>query len=424
MPDMYKLGALNALARLGLGQNDESHLERNIAVGSLAAAPFAGLIGRQKLIHDPYAGANIPRTEKLRELAKQMRAGDVLVSADPKWSGWRIFQAPTTGSHFYHSDQVVAPNAYFLAGQRSIDPINPRDKEFWHQGEFLKEKYESAIQAREVALRDIATTPPRRAIWQAQKVESIPEHGYTESVLLRPKKELTPEDFANIKRVAVERARIPYDAREGVKGVLHELFVPKLNWLQRLRERLSKRHTVCKGHVCSTYPAQTLNEAGIINRIVKGKGPTTTLSADFLRSKELSPVLHYRAAGQKIPMSQKTLQRLGLLSRAGLGLGLGGLTYGLSEDPTLAAGVTGTALAPIAVRAAMNKIKPESGYKTFRPIHRGLSDLNRFAEKGEEALRGLKGLKNIGGRTIPLALAGGLATYLGAKGIQKAIRTE
>lgn len=426
MPEMYKLGVSNALTQLGLASQDESHLGRNLAIGgSVAALPFAGLIGRQRMLHDPHAGANITRTEKLRDLAREMKAGDILVSTNPKWSGWRAFQAPITGSHFYHTDLGVLPGKILSAGSRY--PDEPKPKNFiLRNGEFDEKAYERALKWHEKAVAEAKAMPTRRALWQSTKVEeALPELGYTESVLLRPRAGLSPEQLNALKQRAAQGAALPYDVSHGTRGVLHELFVPKLNAIQRLKEKL-RPSRACVGNVCSTYPAQAYAEAGILDRIVRGKSAPVTLTPDFLRAPELEPILHYRAAGQEIPMSVKKLQRLGLLGRAGLGLGLGGLTYGTLEDPTLAAGVAGAAATPMATRAIIDALKgPETGEKVFRPVPALLTDINRLAEATPTVkAKGLRGLKNIFGRTVPLALAGGLATYLGAKGIQKAIQSE
>jgi hypothetical protein len=411
---MYKLGVSDALARLGLTQPEESHLGRNLAVGGLAAAPFAGLIGRQKLIHDPHAGAEIARAKTLHDLSRQARAGDVLVAGRPKWTSWKLFQTPITGSPFYHADQVVAPGRYFLAGERYIDPADFTDK----KGVLDKARYEAA-------LKHQAQLSPRRAIWQASNIADYGRHGYEDVVLLRPKEPLTPAQLAAIKREAAEGARLPYKMSVGTKSVAKEIFVPKLNLWQKLRNLVRRnKPVVCQGNVCSTFPAQALQDAGIVEQVVRGKAPPSVLTADYLRSGAFEPVTHWRSPTAAPEMSAKALRRLGLGVRGALGLGLAGTAYGLSEDPLLSAGLLGTAATPTAVRALLNLKKPGMGYETFRPLSRAMSDITRVAEGGKDYARGLKGLKRIGGRTIPLALAGGLATYLGAKGIQKAIQNE
>lgn len=415
MPDMYKLGVSDALARLGLAEpEEESHLARNVALGGLAAAPFAGLIGRQKLIHDPHAGAEVAKAKDLYELSRRARAGDVLVAGSPKWSGWKMVQSPITGSPFFHADQVVAPGRYFLAGERFVDPKDFTDK----KGVLDKVKYEAELKRQ-------AELPPRRAIWQSSHIPQYGQHGYEDVMLMRPKKKLTPAQLSALKREAARGAQLPYEFSVGTKGVAKELFLPKLNIWQKLRNLVQRnKPVVCKGNVCSTLPAQSLHDAGVVEQVVRGKAPQSVLSADYLRSGAFEPVMHWRSPTAAPEMSAKALRRLGLGVRGALGLGLAGTAYGLSEDPLLGAGVLGTAATPTAIRALLDLKKRGLGYETFRPLSRGMSDINRIAEGGKDAIKGLKGLKRIGGRTIPLALAGGLATYLGAKGIQKATQSE
>jgi hypothetical protein len=258
--------------------------------------------------------------------------------------------------------------------------------------------------------------------------------GYEDSILLRPKtlegKKIRKKALEQLQEAIVRGSEREYKAGIGMRGVLKDIFLPKI-----FQRKPGTPPVTCQGDVCSTLPARALEETGHIKGVVRGKAPHEVLSADFLRSHEFEPVMAHISKGKALsPRAMKILQYGG---RAGLGLGLAGTAYGLSEDPALLAAIPGAMIAPGLVRRVMDQRQRKTlGEKKFEKIKvtrgreavpsRGalIKALEERHIKGRTGEIAKKIMRRFGTRTIPLALAGGLATYLGTKGIQKAIQTE
>lgn len=403
----YKLGRQNILQRLGLA--DEDHTARNIAVGGAMAAPFAGLIGEKPITKDPYTNTKITR-KSLKNLEKMVQPGDIVVTSDPGMSGWKLFQSPT-GSSFYHAFSVPGMNPD--AGHAAL--LNAGD--LFNNGEPLGQSAKSILRETDT-LRD-----------------ALAAKGYQDAVLLRPKEPLSPQQMQELQKLLIERAQQPYNLGLGARAIAYDMFVPKIPGLEKLRP-------TCQGDVCSTLPAQAEKIVRGTD-IVKGKPAKYVLSADFLRKgSPFSPVAAtIKGSPATTPRMQKLL-RYG--PRAAVGLGLGAATYGLSEDPTLAAAPVGFVAAPEIARrlsqvAETRKIKrmaaknvakykdvgaleealeaaKQTGHNKFRPLRQLVNAI------GNKDLKQVARIKNITRRTLPLAVAGSLGTYATAKGIEHLIR--
>jgi hypothetical protein len=394
MPDMYKLGVSSALARLGLTQpEEESHLGRNIAMGAAAGLPFLGLIGQKKLLHDPLRTPEqfegVRRYKTLRGLEHAVGPGDILVAGNPGWEGWKAVQSPTTGSHFYHADIAPSQGKYMPAGELySTRPERMERRRGWS---------------------------PREAFRRAGRLRDYP---YEDVVVLRPRQALTPEQVKRLREIIKEQALRPYEASVGAQSVARDVFVPQTVG------KANPGPVVCKGNVCSTMPARAYEELGM--PLLSKPGQRVT-AADLLRSELLEPVA-YRTAPEA-RAAARTMRMMPYLTRGALGAGLAASVYGLSEDPALAAVPIGMAAAPALTRGAMDlagmspAVANALRLNTKSPYGWG----TRVFEAAPSLLSGLKEpgvLKSFLTRTTPLALAGGLAAYLGAKGIRKAMQSE
>jgi|MudIll2142460700_1097286.scaffolds.fasta_scaffold00003_111 hypothetical protein len=400
----YKLGVSQTLKTLGLAP-EEDHTLRNVGVGAAAVSPFAGLIGQKAITQDPFTNETIPR-RNLRDISQMARPGDVIATTEPRWSGWKLFQSPVTGTEFYHSFPVVARRGNAATAVTA--------------GELAEPEYQR-----------MTTTGLKRKLEELRG--GLIREGYRDVVLLRPREGMSPEQIRELQQTLLERAKTPYAPRRGVEALLRDIFVPKIPGLENLGQ------PVCSGNVCSTLPAQS-QKLVTGTDVVKGKPAKHVLTADYLREGSPYEAIAARVAS-KPRFSPRTTKLLGLGARAGLGLGLGAAAYGISEDPALAAVPIGAIAAPalgrtisqrLAIRRAQQQATQQGktlstpalqtakreGYNAFRPFKQFVEYL------GAKEPADLKKFRNITRRTIPLALAGGAATYLGAKGIERLIKQD
>lgn len=397
---LYKLGARTLRQRLGL-QEPEDHTVRNVAMGAAAASPFMGLIGQKPITKDPHLDPSIRRTT-LRELSELAKPGDVVVSSEPHWSGWKLFQTPVTGTEFYHAFPVVGQRQGQGTGVTAGELHDPKRK------------------------KPLTTTGAKRQLEELRS--DMMRQKYRDVMLMRPDQPLTPEQIKAFQDEAVRRAQTKYAPSRGVRALLRDIFVPKIKGLENVSP-------LCEGNVCSTLPSQT-HKAVTGADLVPGKPAKSVLTADYLREGSgLKPIAAHVSSTPRF--SPRAMRALGLGLRGGLGLGLAGGTYAVSEDPALAAVPLGLALTPTLGRrftariaehqarrsaeAAGKKVTPalleaarKRGYNVFRPLGHAVNYI------GDTSRAGRLKLKGIGKRTIPLALAGGLASYLAAKGVTNA----
>jgi len=343
-------------------------------------APFLGAIGQQSVKHDPLLNESIQRHKTLAELARRARTGDVLVTSKPSGSFWKSFIRPLTGSEFYHVQPVVGRRG----GQGTTTSA----------GSFSDPSY--------------AQDTRQQLRQQSSKIPAEMKHlGYEDAVLLRPNKKLTPEQKRVFIKDMMGRAQAPYNTGNAVKTWLHDLFVPKLESLQK-----GKDLPVCEGGVCSSAPAMAYNKAGI--QVAKGKAQRNAFPGDFLRSDALRPV----GAVVKSPYSKAVALRKATpwLARGAVGAGLAGGIYATSEDPALLGAVPGV-VAGSALGGKLEQVL--RGKKApVQSIHGGLIATLMEARKG--ARRRLLH-RALTGR-IPGALLGGGLAYGASRALQGALR--
>lgn len=397
----YKLGARTLRQRLGLQEPEKDHTVRNVAMGAAAASPFMGLIGQKPITKDPHINPSIRRTT-LREISELARPGDVVVSSEPHWSGWKLFQTPVTGTEFYHAFPVVGQRQGRGTDVTAGELYDPKRK------------------------KPLTTTGAKRQLEELQS--DMRRQKYRDVMLMRPDQPLNPDQVKAFQEETLRRAQTKYAPSRGVRAFLRDIFVPKVKGLENISP-------TCEGNVCSTLPSQAHKTVTGTN-LVPGKPAKSILTADYLREgSKLKPIAaHIRSTPRFSPRAMRTL---GLGLRGGLGLGLAGGTYAVSEDPALAAVPLGLALTPTlgrrvaarlaerraqrAAETAGEKITPallttarKRGYNVFRPLGHAINYIGDMSQTARLKLKG------IGKRTIPLALAGGLASYLAGKGVNAA----
>lgn len=343
------------------------------AMGVAAVSPFAGMLGQQPIIHDPLQGAEGKNFKSMRHLQRAARPGDVILTSKPKGSFFKNFIAPAGGSQFYHAQPVTGREygrGYTFSAGDYFGPEYSRSN--LHEYEPTIAEY----------LRGQDT-------------------GYTDAVLLRPKTPLTPEQLKALRESHLDRGFRDYDGVKAVSTWLRELFVPKWDFLNKGRPE-----TVCEGNVCSTMPAQSYHEVGGPS-VVPGKRAQDVFPTDFLRSKNFDLV------GSKTTEGTRRLQRgawgkaAPWVMRGGLGAGLAGTTYALSEDPALAGGALGGAYTGMMLNGT--SLPP-----TLEVLQKGLDKELNTPEGRRMAL------KYFGGR-VPLLALGAGAGYGGAKLLGKGV---
>ena len=385
MPDMYKLGASSALARLGLADKDESHTLRNVAVGGAAASPFFGLLGQKKQIHNPEITPGARRLS-LAEIEQMARHGDVVLSGRAGGG----FKESITGTSTPHAEVVlgrrggkaigVTPGEFVPEQLRRAGVKNPALAEAYARYAGQIERNPKAIQRLQRTLGD--------------RLDAL---GQKRVILLRPETPLTPTQLKSLREVGYREAAKPWSATKGFLTTLRDWFVPKHKLFNAINPRKGQ---LCTGNICTTQAGKAL-EAGGVSEIAAGKRAKDLVATDFLSSDKLKMIGHYEHPGLIPKLSPAARKALHYGARGALGLGLAGSTYALSEDPYLAT-------APIGAFGAAAGARKLFGHQNFRPLKAGL--FSPAARRGPR-------LRNIGTRTLPLMLAGGLGTYLGTKAL-------
>jgi hypothetical protein len=368
-------------------------------MGAAAVAPFMGLIGRKPIIHDPLEGAQGATYRNLDELGNAARPGDILLTSKPSGSYIKTMLDPTGGSQFYHAQPVI-----------SRDPRNNKARTY-QAGDFAFDGPDPGRAASDHA-SDIAEYMRSKEV------------GYPDGLLLRRKKKLTltPKQLAAYHKDLDERALREYDNVHGMKGLFHDLFVPKIKALNK-----HVPDTICEGNVCSTMPAMAHHTA-TGERILDNVPAKYTMPADFLRAED------YELVGSHITPETRALQKSRLrklapyATRAGIGAGLAGTTYAVSEDPAL--GVAGgTALATnlaidsahegrlhnLLPRALQKRLSPDTLYRHFPGTVQTINEVKDSTTRGQKARHIAKYLS---GRA-PLMLGAGALAYGGTKGLQR-----
>lgn len=360
-----------------------------LALGGIAASPFLGMIGEDKVTKDPRQNPNIPIFEK-NDLIRKAQRGDVFAVSKPGWRGaiGKIPQALTTGSEFYHIEPVVkaSPTGKGL-GTVSITARVADEPSDTIMGKLHGDRSEGE--------KEIHTIDPKLLKNPSTYMES------GNLLLLRPKAKLTEDDLQKYETELKRRATLPYDTPHAIGSWLEDIFVPK-----PLRTAKKEAEAPTE-NICSNASAVAL--ADVLNkRIHPTVAPLNTLPVDYLREEsEYEPV---GATEQGDPLFENPLVPR-LATRAALGTAMAGGAYGLYRNPRLAAILAGGMALPSVVRAG------SSNPKAVPTIpERFLSDLSPEAEESKKAKQDFL-LK-----TVPLATAGGAGAYATARGIQRVLK--
>lgn len=376
--------------------------KQTAAVAAAGAAPFAGMIGQEKIKHDPHTNKNIRRFSTMDELARNARPGDVIITSKPK-SIWKSTQSPFSGSQFYHAQPVV--------GQRGGRGTTAS------AGNYGKNYYKSLSQ------KNFASE--LETIGREMKSEK-----YKDVVLLRPKTPLKGKELKTFVSQNLDRARTQYDTTGAIKSWAKDIFMPKIIPHGMLKKekgvtaikyvkmkdpntgKMAKRPLLCKGNVCSTMPAQAMEEA-TGRRVVRGKHSKDVMPADFLRSSEYEPV------GARVKNTSRVARYKPLMARGAIGAGLAGGVYAGTESPAAAAGVAGAAAGTAVHKAMATRIGKKKGM-TPKQIKASLPNLMRAADdvlNAENPKQGRKALAKYVRKSLPAKAIGGALAYGAAKAL-------
>lgn len=381
---MYKFLKLSA-ATPEVAPEQETHTKRNLGMAAAAAAPFGGLIGQQKIIHDPTLGAKGRKFKSMEELAQHAQVGDILATSKPGREGWKTLITPFTGTPFYHTQSIVG-NKRGLG--TTID---------------ASDLYERKANSQSVINKATPTIP-----------NAMQELKYPDVVLLRSKTPLSAAQKEHYARRAIQRASKPYDVLQAGAIWAKEVFVPKLNMFK------SNKQTICQGNVCSTLPSQALHEAGTRDGVVAGKAAKDVFPSDYLRSK------NFELVGSVI--KSKNLQRNNkllrmaqpYLGRGALGVGAAGTIYGASEHPTeIAATATGALGASLAADAILPNLLKMKNFKRSVPSFADALESKFLTTTPQRAAQDLPRFLQ---RRLPILAAGGVAGYAGLRAFQQMYR--
>lgn len=352
-------------------------------VGGAAVSPFLGMIGQQRLKHDPLRNKNVKRMS-LDDLARQAQPGDVVLTSKPK-SLWKTFQAPFQGSEFYHAQPIVGRRG---GRGTTASAGNYRDKYY------RKQNYKDFLDEVETLGNEM----------KAEK--------YKDAIIMRPKKKMSPAEHKKFIEQSLDRVRTDYDMDRAKSSWLRDLFVPKVKPFDRGKSsKIKYKGNVpvsCEGNICSTVPAQAYSEA--TGRNIVRKPGSHTLPTDYLRSNEYVPVgAHISDAAQKARRIQP------YLARGAMGAGLAGGAYALTEDPALAAGAAGAVGGSMLAERVMNARGAAKGLSPSKVNYPSLRttayDMLNADNRGQK----IKALGRLAKYNLPATAAGAGLAYLGGR---------
>ena len=320
-----------------------------VAAGVGAAAPWAGTIGQEKLIH---AGKG-PAISDYESLLKKLRPGDVVLTGDPSLTRTKAIIGAATGHPTGYHVGVVDRTGKLVYESH---PAFGFDKNTLNNDYLAKERVQ--------VLRPNLRGPQREEFLRNMEEYQKLTHTYSQRTRqnLRRRGLNVTKEYDDLLRGGT------YDNKGGIVAGLKELFVPKLkstgaaeaekvkirgarqefraNMKQHaatnadLYETLAARATrtgknlggedfqaavpKCVGGVCSTVPASSMPKG---KNVVKGKGPRDVMPTDYLRSKMFRPVGTYNPA-PTAALHEKLLRYGPVATRIGAGLALGGAAYG------------------------------------------------------------------------------------------------
>lgn len=367
------------------------------ATGAATAAPFLGLIGQKKVVNDPHLNYKIKRM-RLRDMERMAQPGDVILSSRPGWEGFKVTQAPFSGTEFFHASPVTS------RWQGKGEVIDAGEVVFPKDPKYRIPADELTAHAKRVGVH-------------------FPEEGYGDLVLLRPGKGLTPAQQKRYTEELAKRTHNPYSVAKGVKATLKDLFVPKVKNPKDLAADVDAvRGCESGAQMCSSLPAEAHHAAGTAKNIAKGKLPSQVLPADFLREGSgFTPVgaVIKQEKSLTTPL-QRAAYRYG--GRGLLGLGLGTTVYNTSQDPIGTGALMAGMGTPLAIRMALTKkLRRESPRMSPRKLEQAvdmkLPSVTKVLRMGlmkdpyltEKAKKQL--IKRVFTRTLPAGLLAGAGVY-------------
>lgn len=379
--EAYKQGCETAISVYGKfayteEPEEESHTVRNLAMAGAAAAPFAGLIGQQPLIHDPHLNRKINRFKTMADLSREAQPGDVLLTSKPHGSVWKTTIAPMSGSEFYHVQPVV--------GRRGGEGTTVS------AGDYVLPENLEGIRREGIGYVGNSAEKVRKA---------MREGDYVDALLMRPKQGLTPQQIKAFSDENIIRSAHPYSDSKAIGTWFRDTFLPKI-------KGVGEKATlpVCEGNVCSTMPAMSYKNIGV--DVVPGKGAKDVFPPDFMRSENFVPV--GARLSTKYTMSPQMRKAMPYLSRAGIGAALAAAIYGASASPA-------AAIAPLgAISGGMLADAVAKRYGHTLPGFLDFAGGTSYAENMK--LKNI--LKNFGTKATAVGL-GATGAYLGAKAFQR-----
>jgi hypothetical protein len=367
------------------------------ATGAATASPFLGLIGQKKIVNDPHLNDKIKRM-RLSDMERMAQPGDVILSSRPGWEGFKVTQAPFSGTEFFHASPVTS------RWQGKGEVIDAGEAIFPGAPNYRIPEDELTSHAKRVGIH-------------------FPEEGYGDLVLMRPGKGLTPAQQKRYTEELAKRMHNPYSVAKGVKATLKDLFVPKLrNPSSAVADVDAVRGCNSGSQMCSSLPSEAHHAAGTAQNISKGKLPSQVLPADFMREGSgFNPVgaVLKQEKSLSTPL-QRAAYRYG--GRGLLGLGMGTAVYNTSEDPVATTSALAGLGAPLALRAILKKrLKQENPRIGSRKLQQEVDlklpsviktlrlGLMRDPYLSEQSKKLIK--RRLFTRTLPASLAAGVGVY-------------
>lgn len=364
------------------------------AMGVAAVAPFGGLIGRDKLLHDPLQGAKGKNFKSLEELGRHARPTDMLITSKPTGSYVKKVLDPIGDTQFYHAQPVIGR-----------DPSTG-----------LAHTYQAGDMFG-MDLGDEAANMYTANVADYLKDQHI---NYTDAVLLRRKTPLTRAQEAKYLADLDERATRFYDTEHGQKSLLKDIFLPKIK-----RNIKPAAEVLCEGNVCSTMPAMSAATVIPGERVLDAVPASETMPHMYMRSP------HWELVGSHVTPETRAIQNSLLhkvgpyAARAGIGAALAGGTYALTEEPELGAGIAAT-MGTLKMHEALregNVLRNTLPRSIAKPLGKAQALIGNGelvgalnAVQDEPTLR--RKLLGIGAELkgrIPMALGAGALAYAGAK---------
>lgn len=335
---------------------EDSQGYRPYTVAGAAALPFAGMIGEQRFRADQ--GVEV---KDLDALSRKVRKGDIVLSGKVGPDRNKTYISLVGGNPDQYHAAVVghgreldsllesSPGAGMesegLSSSKSrLTVVRPNDPkaakrmvaQMQQRGQLadkLEQDLVSRLQASGMSLDDAEhwAYQARRGMYQKQ--EGIAAG--LKNLLLPKIRGITDRGAAARTQAEAEELKKLVAASQSGAGAYDDLLkrlVPELQRLQtttpeaardQMQQQIGKLIPDCARGVCSTAPAKGMGAS-----VVPGKGATSVLPSDFLRSKEFQTVARYNPEGAEYKLLDKLLRHGPTLSRGLIGAGLAGGLYG------------------------------------------------------------------------------------------------